>query len=112
MICKYITLPLWEMIIIAILCDICLFVYAPADTNKHPLINSKKRKRFKILSFSFGLIYTFLIVYLNGHDITKYLLLGMLEAVLMILPITYHTFKMPYNNYKRYYNDVELISNN
>ena len=111
-ICKYITLPLGEMIIIAILCDICLFVYAPADTNKHPLINSKKRKRFKILSFSFGLIYTFLIVYLNGHDITKYLLLGMLEAVLMILPITYHTFKMPYNNYKRYYNDVELISNN
>ena len=112
LICKYITLPFWFMLIIAILCNICLLIYAPADTHKHPLIHSKKRKRFKFLSFSFGVIYTFLIIYFNGQDIAKYLLMGMVEAVLMILPITYSTFKMPYNNYKTYYSDVELISNN
>ena len=112
MICKYIMLPLWLMIVIAILCDICLLLYAPADTHKHPIINLKKRKKFKFLSFTFGLIYTFLIIYYYGQDITNYLLFGMLEAVLMILPVTYSTFKMPYDNYKTYYNDVELISNN
>ncbi len=112
MICKYIMLPLWLMIVIAILCDICLLLYAPADTHKHPIINLKKRKKFKFLSFAFGLIYTFLIIYYYGQDITNYLLFGMLEAVLMILPVTYSTFKMPYDNYKTYYDDVELISNN
>ena len=112
MICKYIMLPLWLMIVIAILCDICLLLYAPADTHKHPIINLKKRKKFKFLSFTFGLIYTFLIIYYYGQDITNYLLFGMLEAVLMILPVTYSTFKMPYDNYKTYYDDVELISNN
>ncbi len=110
--CKYITLPLWQMIIIASLCDLFLLIYAPADTHKHPIINKKKRKKFKFLSFSLGLIYTFLIVYYYGQSITNYLLFGMLEAVLMILPATYSVFKMPYNNYKTYYNDVELISNN
>lgn len=112
LICKYIIFPLWLMIIIAIICNIFLLIYAPADTHKHPLINSKKRKKFKVLSFIFGIIYTFLIIYFKGQGIAKYLLLGMIEAVLMILPITYSTFKMPYNNYKTYYNDVELISNN
>ncbi len=111
-ICKYITLPLWQMIVIASLCDLCLLIYAPADTHKHPIINKKKRKKFKFLSFSLGLTYTFLIVYYYGQSITNYLLFGMLEAVLMILPVTYSVFKMPYNNYKTYYNDVELISNN
>ena len=112
MICKYIMLPLWLMIVIAILCDICLLLYAPADTHKHPIINLKKIKKFKFLSFTFGLIYTFLIIYYYGQDITNYLLFGMSEAVLMILPVTYSTFKMPYDNYKTYYDDVELISNN
>ncbi len=112
LICKYLTLPLWLMISIALICDICLFLYAPADTHKRPLVNEKKRKRFKFLSFSLGMIYTILIIIFKEYFIANYLLLGMIEAVLMILPITYSTFNMPYNNYKTYYSDVKLIRNN
>lgn len=105
-VCKYIFLPFRLTIACAIICNICLLLYAPADTHKRPLVNKKKRKRFKFLSFTFGLIYTFLIIILKNNFITNYLLFGMIEAVVMILPITYSTFKMPYNNYKTYYSGV------
>lgn len=100
--CKYISLPNWLIISTSLLCNIFLILYAPADTHKRPLINEKKRKRFKKLSVILGIIYTILIIIFIGHPITNFLLLGMLEAVLMILPISYKMFKLPYNNYKNY----------
>lgn len=109
LLCKNMTLPIWIMISIALICNICLFLYAPADTCKRPLVNSKKRKRFKFISFSLGIVYTVLIIIFRDYSIVNYLLIGMLEAVLMILPITYSMFNMPYNNYKSYYKKSELI---
>lgn len=100
--CKYCVLPLWMMVVIAVSCDICLLLYAPADTYKRPLINVKKRKKFKLCSFILGIIYTCLIISIPDYSIINYLLFGKVEAVLMILPFTYKTFKLPYNNYKAY----------
>lgn len=100
--CKHIIISKWLTITISILCNIALIKYAPADTHKKPLINKKKRTRFKFLSSLFGIIYTILIITLINYKITNYLLIGMIEAVLMILPITYKIFKMPYDNYKTY----------
>lgn len=102
LICKYYFIPSWIAIILAIVCDICLLLYAPADTYKRPLVNEKKRKRFKILSVSLGIIYTILIIVFRDYSIVNYLLLGMIEAVIMILPFTYKAFRLPYNNYKTY----------
>ena len=101
-ICKYVMIPKAVMIIGALLCDVCLFLYAPADTYKRPLVNAKKRRRFKVLSSLLGIIYTILIISVNDFHITNYLLIGMILAVGMILPITYKIFKLPYNNYKKY----------
>ncbi len=102
LICKYVTIPKVILIGGALICNVCLFLYAPADTYKRPLINAKKRKRFKILSTSFGIIYTILIIMYSNYFIANYLFIGMVVAVLMILPITYKTFNLPYNNYKNY----------
>ena len=102
LVCKLCTLPFELVISLAILCDVCLLLYAPADTHKRPLVNKKKRKRFKFLSFLFGIIYTILIIVFKDSYIVNFLLVGMIEAVIMILPITYKTFKLPYNNYKTY----------
>lgn len=101
-VCKYLSLPLWLMIVCSIICNICLFLYAPADTYKRPIVNVKKRRRFKFLSSLFGIIYTILIIVLRDYSIVNYLLLGMIEVVIMILPITYKMFNLPYNNYKTY----------
>ena len=101
-ICKYVTIPFNIAIIIAFICDICLLLYAPADTYKHPLINAKKRKRWKLISFCLGIIYTLLIIYFKDSSIVNYFVIGMFEAVLMIIPVTYQIFHLPYNNYKTY----------
>lgn len=102
LICKYSVIPFNIMIFLSIVCNICLLFFAPADTHKRPLVNEKKRKRFKLVSSSFGVIYTVLIIIFRNYSIVNYLLFGMIEAVIMILPITYKVFKLPYNNYKNY----------
>lgn len=102
LICKYCVLPFELTLVLSIICNICLLFYAPADTHKRPLVNVKKRKRFKFVSFSLGIIYTMLIVIFKDYSIVNYLLFGMIEAIIIILPITYKVFNMPYNNYKSY----------
>lgn len=106
LLCKYLVLPLPIMILCAIICNICLILFAPADTHKRPLVNVKKRRRFKFLSSILGIVYTILIIVFRDYSITNYLLFGMIEAVLIILPITYKIFKLPYNNYKNYLTTV------
>ena len=106
LICKYVVFPIWFSIGSAIVCDICLLLYAPADTYKRPIVNKKKRKRFKIISFILGVIYTLLIVVFRESIYINYLVIGMIEAVLMILPFVYKIFHLPYNNYKTYYSNV------
>lgn len=102
LICKYCVIPFEIILCASIICNICLLLYAPADTYKRPLVNSKKRKRFKYVSFALGIIYTILIVLFRDYSIVNYLLFGMIEAILMILPVTYKIFNLPYNNYKNY----------
>jgi len=101
-ICDYVYIPLMIKSIISIICILLMAKYAPADTEKRPLINKKKRKRYKILSILSSTIFAILIVVFNEYSTSNYLLFGMLEATLMILPISYKVLDLPYDNYKRY----------
>ena len=98
----YLQIPLIVKIILSVICLILICIYAPADTEKRPLINPKKRKRFKIQSIIISIIIGVLIIYLNDSYISNFMVIGQLEAVIMILPITYKAFDLPYNNYKSY----------
>ena len=98
----YLQIPLIVKIILSVICLILICIYAPADTEKRPLINPKKRKRFKIQSIIISIIMGVLIIYLNDSYISNFMVIGQLEAVIMILPITYKAFDLPYNNYKSY----------
>lgn len=100
--CKFLEISLITKTIICLICIICIFKYAPADTHKRPLINKRKRQIYKIISLMSATIFSILIVVFNESDISNYLLLGMIIAVIMILPISYKIFKMPYANYKNY----------
>ena len=104
--CMYINISLWIMVAISFICIILLLLYAPADTHKRPIVNQKKRKRFKIISVILGMIYTILIIIFDGKYLSNYLLFGMISSVIMILPITYKLFNMPYKNYINYINGV------
>lgn len=102
LICKYVNISSYVKIIISIISLLCIIKYAPADTHKRPLINAKRRKLYKIVSSIIALIYVVLIIIFVNKDISIYLTMGILEAVLMIHPITYKVFQMPYANYKHY----------
>lgn len=100
--CKYLVIPLGIKVTICLGCLICLFKYAPADTHKRPLVNSAKRKKFKLLSVITGGIFTTFIILFRSKTISNYLLIGMVEAILMIHPLVYKLFGLPFDNYKIY----------
>ena len=96
------SIPLYIKILLGIISIIMIIKYAPADTVKRPLINAKKRKRFKIISIIKSVIYLLLIIYLNDNQLSGFLLVGLVEAIIMIHPLVYKVFNLPYNNYKNY----------
>jgi len=101
-ICEYVYFSLLIKVILTLVCIFLIFKYAPADTEKRPLINKKRRKKYKTFSVLSAGIFTMLIVIFNEYLISSYLLFGMIFATFMILPISYKLFDLPYDNYKRY----------
>ena len=96
------SIPLYIKIVLGLLSIIMIIKYAPADTVKRPLINAKKRKRFKIISIIKSIIYLLLIIYFDKMQLSGFLLVGLVEAIIMIHPLVYKIFNLPYNNYKNY----------
>ena len=99
---KYIDINLYLKVIVSIICLINIIIFAPADTYKRPLINKRKRTIYKISSIITGLIYTILIIIFHDNILTTYMMFGLIDATLMIHPLTYRMFQLPYNNYKSY----------
>lgn len=104
--CRYLVIPLILKVVLSIICIILIAKYAPADTEKRPIINKKLRKKYKIISVIISGVFAISIVLLSDKSISNYLLLGMIEATIMLLPITYKIFDLPYDNYKKYLNEV------
>ena len=102
LLCKYVDINFYIKLIIYALSVVTIFLYAPADTYKRPLLNAKKRKIYKIITMFSSLIYLLLIVIFRDNVISNYLVLGLLDASLMIHPLTYRMFQFPYDNYKTY----------
>ena len=101
-ICNYINFNFYVKLILCIICLICIFKYAPADTYKRPIIKATKRKKYKIITFISARIFTILILAYNTNILSNYLLVGMIYSVIMIHPLVYKIFKLPYANYKNY----------
>ena len=77
-----------------------LLIYAPSDTIKRPLNNKKKRIIYKILSIIVSIIYMFICIYINDNTLSNCFLFALVIQVIIILPITYKIFGVPYNNHK------------
>lgn len=101
-ICKYLDINFYIKLVAGIIAFICIIKYAPADTYKRPLINAKKRKKYKIITIIISIVYLILIVVFKNYAISEYIFMGLLDATLMIHPLVYRMFQLPYNNYKNY----------
>lgn len=100
--CKYIILPKYLLYILYLLVLVIISIYAPADTVKRPLIKRKKRIKFKILSIMVVIIYFILTLVSKNNLFINSLIFGLLIECILINPITYKAFKMPYKNYITY----------
>ena len=88
-------------IILCIVSVIAFIICAPADTQKRPLTNKKKRIIRKIAASSLAVIYSVLIIVFNGYEISNLLMAALLIETILISPIMYLMFKEPYRNYKK-----------
>lgn len=94
-------LPNTAKIVIGIICIGLIFKNSPADTHKRPIVNPKRRKKFKILSTIVAITYVTLSFFTKDF-ISNCLLFSLLLEVTFISPLTYKIFKLPYNNYLSY----------
>lgn len=89
-------------LIIGILSTIHICIYSPADTHKKPIVNKTRRKIYKILSTIISSIYIIISLIIKNQYIANCFLFSTLLQNILISPITYKIFKLPYNNYKTY----------
>lgn len=99
---KFLYIPKILSIILSLFLLIFIYKYAPADTEKRPLINKKKRELYKYLSVLICLIYISIIIYTSNQFISNLLLFSILTETIFILPITYKLLNLKYNNYLYY----------
>lgn len=101
-VCEKITMSIYIKIAITLICLPLICIYAPADTEKRPLIHKKKRCIYKIASIIISILYIFLIFYVKDTILNNTIIFGLILATFAILPITYKLFGVKYNNYKNY----------
>ena len=88
--------------IIYAICFISMLLFAPADTVKRPLIKRKKRIIYKILSLLVTILYFVISIKITNKLIINTLTFGLIIECILINPLTYKIFKLPFNNYKNY----------
>lgn len=98
---KYIVISINLKCILLAIAIILIYIYAPADTIKAPIIKQKKRDRFKIIS-TISCIILSIVCLLSTSTISTLILFSIYIEIILILPITYKIFNLPYNNYKNY----------
>lgn len=89
-------------IITGIFLILFIYKYSPADTVKKPIISIRRRNNYKFISTIIAIIYVFLSLFINNNLMANTLLSALFIEVVLINPITYKVFKLPYNNYLNY----------
>lgn len=102
MLAKVIQIPQTIKIILVIVSIICVFLYAPADTEKRPIIKKKKRDVYKFITTVSCILLSVLCVIIKDTTLSNLILFGIYTEVIIILPFTYKIFNLSYDNYKNY----------
>lgn len=88
--------------ILLIFTTIYIAIYSPADTIKRPIISKKRRMIYKLISTLLCLLYSLICIYTENKIMENALLFSLILQCIIISPITYKIFRLPYNNYKNY----------
>lgn len=100
--CLNINIPYGIKLIIGLIGIILMLKNSPADTEKKPIVNPKRRLIYKIISTIICIIYVIISITFNNLFISNCLILAVILQNIVISPLTYKLFKQPYNNYKNF----------
>jgi accessory gene regulator B len=101
-VCLHLNMPLVIQYFVLAVTFICFLLYAPADTKKRPLVRKNRRIKFKLLTITVAVIYILLYFYTNSMFLKNVIMWSMLLEAVLIHPLTYRVFKLPYKNYEGY----------
>lgn len=101
---KIIAIPLFIKSVLGVIAIILIFIYAPADTVKRPIINKNRRAIYKSLTTISCILLTLASLIIQDNTISNLIIFGVYTEVILILPITYKIFGLSYNNYLNYIN--------
>ncbi len=98
----YMTIPFLVKYILGIATILYIFKYSPADTKKRPIISKQKRLRHKLLATLTAIIFVILSLFITNPFVSNCFIWSLVLMCIMISPITYKLFNLPYNNYLNY----------
>ncbi len=99
---KVLEINFYIRLIVSILSIIFIFIFAPADTEKRPLIRKNKRITFKILCTLSAIGLTIYSLLTKNILIQNSIFFSLILECFMISPLSYKIFKLKYANYKNY----------
>ena len=99
LISHYLTLNLLLKLFIGILCIIFIFKNSPADTKKRPIVSMKRRLILNYISTTIAIIFVILSLIINNDYISNCLIFSLILENILISPLVYKFFNLPYNNY-------------
>ncbi len=103
---KTLSIPIYIIHIIILFSVISFLFFAPADSHKKPLVNTKKRLINKSILVIISLIYLFLTIIIKNELIINTLMFASLWQAICVNPLIYKLFNQPFNNYKTYLKEV------
>jgi len=84
-----------------------MFIYAPSDTIKRPIVSKKRRLFFKYISVFITIFYIIASFLIKNYIISNSIILSLLLQCFIISPLSYKIFDQPYNyqrnNIKSYF---------
>lgn len=81
--------------------------YAPADTEKAPIIGARRRFNLKLCTIGINSLLMYIALVVLIWEARVLILAGMLMQLVMILPITYKILRRSRNNYEKYETENE-----
>lgn len=98
------TLTFFWLLLLSVIILAFVALYAPADTEKNPLVSISERKRKKVLSLLSVLVIIAFSLFFAGSQIATLLMTGLFVETLLIHPLFYKLIKRRYKNYENYQN--------
>jgi accessory gene regulator B len=109
--CLNVVINKYFILVICFVSTLLIYKNAPADTAKRPIVSKKRRTIYKALSTTLAIIYSILVVGLNNYFICNCMLFALIVENVLISPLAYKLFKLPYNNYINFIKNHPEFSN-